>query len=105
MDVVEVAKEGKKAIDESKKKNFEDTVNKIIGEKVSGEMAQGLVKKMLNVEEGASEEVIAGEIDKILADEFIQKVLSDHYIDKGTGVGSTSQTKTSSGLVTKRAQI
>ena len=106
MDVVEVAKEGKKAIDESKKKNFEDTVNKIIGEKVSGEMAQGLVKKMLNVEEGASEEVIAGEIDKILADEFIQKVLSDHYIDKGTGVGSTSQTQnTTGGLTTKRAQI
>mgnify|MGYP001167459090 CR=1 FL=1 len=106
MNVVEVAKEGKRAIDESRKKNFEDTISKVIEEKVSGEMAQGLVRKMLNVEEGASEEVIAGEIDKILADDFMQKVLSNNYIDKGTGVGSTSQTQnTTGGLTTKRAQI
>lgn len=105
MDIVEVAKEGREAIDESKKEGFEKLVNDTIAEKVSGEMAQGLVKKMLQVEDGATKEVIAGEIDKILADDFMKKVLSDKHIDNGTGIGSTSQTQTSSGLVTRRAQI
>lgn len=104
MDIVEIAKEGRKAIDESKKEGFEKVLNKAIEEKVSGEMAQGLVRKMLQVEEGATEEVIAGEIDKILADDFMKKVLSDKHIDSGTGIGSTS-TQTSTGLVTRRAQI
>ena len=105
MDVVEIAKEGRKAIDESKKEGFAKTINKVVEEKVSGEMAQGLVKKMLNVEEGATEEVIAGEIDKILADDFMKKILSDNHIDLGTGTGSTSTSNTSSGLRTKKAQI
>lgn len=105
MDVVEIAKEGRKAIEESKKEDFEKTINKVVEEKVSGEMAQGLVKKMLNVEDGTTEEVIAGEIDKILADDFMKKVLSDNHIDPGAATGSTSTNTSSSGLVTKRAQI
>ena len=105
MDIVEVAKEGKKAIEDSKKDNFEKVLNKTIEDKVSGEMAQGLVKKMLNVEEGATEEVIAGEIDKILADDFMQKVLSENYIDQGTGLGSGAKNNSSTGLTTRRAQI
>lgn len=104
MDIVEVAKEGKKAIDESKKDGFEKVLTKVINEKVTGEMAQGLVKKMLQVNDGATEEVIAGEIDKILADDFMKKVLSSNHIDNGTGVGSTS-TQTTTGLVTRRASI
>lgn len=104
MDIVEVAKEGRKAIDDSRKEGFEKLIDKSIKEKVTGEMAQGLVRKMLNVQEGAAEEVIAGEIDKILADDFMKKVLSDKHIDNGTGIGSTS-TQTSTGLVTKKAQI
>ncbi len=39
---------------------------------MSGEIAQTLVKKMLNVEEGSSEEVITGEIENILNDEFVK---------------------------------
>lgn len=105
MDIVEVAKEGKKAIEDSKKDNFEKVLNKTIEDKVSGEMAQGLVKKMLNVEEGATEEVIVGEIDKILADDFMQKVLSENYIDQGTGLGSSAKNNSSTGLTTRRAQI
>lgn len=104
MDVVEIAKEGKKAMDESKKDGFDKVLNKVIGEKVTGEMAQGLVKKMLQVSDGATEEVIAGEIDKILADDFMKQVLSNNHIDNGTGVGSTS-TQTTTGLVRRKAQI
>ncbi len=105
MDIVEVAKEGKKAIDESKKSGFEETLNKVIGEKVAGEMAQGLVKKMLNVGEGATEEVIAGEIDKILADDFMKQVLSQNHIDTGTGIGSGQSSTSSTNVVSRRAQI
>lgn len=104
MDIVEVAKEGKKAMDDSRKEGFEKTLNKVIEEKVSGEMAQGLVRKMLQVEEGAKEETIAGEIDKILADDFMKKVLSENYIDQGTGSGTNTNTETT-GLTTRRAQI
>lgn len=103
MDVVEIAKEGKKAIDESKKSGFEETLNKVIEEKVSGEMAQGLVKKMLTIEDNATEEVIAGEIDKILADDFMKKVLSQGHIDTGAGIG-TGQVQ-GSGLKVRRTQI
>lgn len=107
MDIVEVAKAGRAAIDESSKAGFKETLDKVIGDKVSGEMAQGLVRKMLDVEEGATEEVIAGEIDKILADDLMKKVLSQSHIDNGAGTGSsfgTGQTESSS-LRTKRAQI
>lgn len=103
MDVVEVAKEGKKAIDESTKEDFSKTIDKVVSEKVTGEMAQGLVKKMLKVEEGTTEEVIAGEIDKILADDLMKKVLSDKHIDLGAGIGSSKTTNGS--LRTKKAHI
>lgn len=105
MDVVEVAKAGKKAIDESTKESLTNTIDKVVGEKVTGEMAQGLVKKMLKVDEGATEEVIAGEIDKILADDLMKKVLSDTHVDQGTGIGSSSSSTTSGSLRTKRAHI
>ena len=104
MDIIEVAKEGKKAMDDSRKEGFEKILNKAIEEKVSGEIAQGLVKKMLQVEEGATEEKIAGEIDKILADDFMKKVLSDNHLDQGTGLGTGAENNTS-GLTTRRAQI
>lgn len=102
MDIIEVAKEGRKAIDESTKEDFSKLIDKAIGEKVTGEMAQGLVKKMLKVEDGVTEEVIAGEIDKILADDLMKNILSNAHIDKGTGTG-TGQSVT--GLKTKRVQI
>ncbi|ABR48728.1 hypothetical protein Amet_2576 [Alkaliphilus metalliredigens QYMF] len=103
MDVIEVAKNSKKALEESSQKDFTKTIDKVVEKKVTGEMAQGLVKKMLKVEDGATEEVIAGEIDKILADDLMKKVLSDKHIDQGPGIGSAAST--TSGLKSKRAQI
>lgn len=105
MDIVEIATAGKKAIDESNKKDFEEVLNKAIESKVTGEMAQGLVKKMLNVENGATEEIISGEIDRILSDDFMKKVLSESHIEGGTGIGSTAGGEKTGSLRTKKAQI
>jgi hypothetical protein len=105
MDVVEAAKESKKALEESTKDNLSKTIDKVVQEKVTGEMAQGLVKKMLKVDEGATEEIIAGEVDKILADDLMKKILSDTHVDQGAGVGITSSKTTSGNLRFKKAHI
>lgn len=103
MDVIEVAKNSKKALEESSQKDFVQTVDKIVKEKVAGEMAQDLVKKMLKVESGATEEIIAGEINAILEDEVVKKLLSEKHLDKGTGVGYTGNSTGS--LVVRKTQI
>jgi hypothetical protein len=105
MDVVEAAKASKKALEESTKDNLSKTIDKVVQEKVTGEMAQGLVKKMLKVDEGATEEIIAGEIDKILADDLMKKILSDTHVDQGAGVGITASKTTSGNLRLKKAHI
>ena len=66
-------------------------VDGIIKGKVSGEMAQALVKKMLHVQPGATEEEITGEIDKVLADETIKAVLAQAHVDTVPPVASGEQ--------------
>jgi len=83
MDVVKVAQDAKKILDESIKAAKEKLIEETIKEKVAGEMAQALVKKMLHLPEGElTKEVIAGEIDKLLADEVVKNTISKFHIDK-----------------------
>jgi len=56
-------------------------VDEAISEKVKGEMAQDLVKRILIVPVGATKEQVAGEIDKLLADDKIKAALSKLYTD------------------------
>lgn len=104
MDVVEVAKKAHEAIETASKVEFTKTIDEVLKEKVTGEMAQNLVKKMLNVEEGATKETISGEIDSILKDDFIKNLISSEHIDIAPGVGNVSNT-TSSSLKVKKARI
>ncbi len=56
-------------------------IDGLIKSKVSGEMAQALVKKMLHVQQGATDAEVTGEIDKVLADETVKAVLAQAHID------------------------
>lgn len=65
---------------QSNSKNKEKIIDKVISEKVSGEMAQNVVKKMLHTD-STDEATIAGEIDSILADKSVQALLANTKID------------------------
>ncbi|VHX60438.1 hypothetical protein [Clostridioides difficile] len=104
MDTIEVAKKASKALDNEKKEAWNSIVNKVIKDKVSGEIAQTLVKKMLNVEEGSSEEVITGEIENILNDEFVKNTMSNMYKDNPTTTGLSNSSNNGS-LITKKNRI
>ncbi|MCC0677811.1 MULTISPECIES: hypothetical protein [unclassified Clostridioides] len=104
MDTIEVAKKASKALENEKKEAWNSIVNKVIGDKVSGEIAQTLVKKMLNVEEGSSEEVITGEIENILNDEFVKNTMSNMYKDNPATTGLLNSSNNGS-LTTKKNRI
>jgi len=104
MDVVKVAEEAAQAVKEAKKTAFEAMVNEVVSQKVTGEMAQALVKRMLNLPETATKEQVAGEIDKILADPTVKEAIGRFYIDKPPVVGNTNQQQPI-GLRVKRQAI
>ncbi|NRT76309.1 hypothetical protein [Clostridium beijerinckii] len=106
MDIVEVAKKAGEAIENSRKNDFDKTIDEVINEKVVGEIAQGLVKKMLKVKEGATKEIIAGEIDTILADDFVKNLISGNHVDIPAGIATPRDgDNTKSTLKVKRASI
>ena len=107
MDVVQVAQDAKKTLDESIKAAREKLIEETIKEKVAGEMAQALVKKMLQLPEGElTKEVITGEIDKLLADEVVKNTISKFHIDKPPFINNTGDNGgTSSALRVKRQVI
>jgi hypothetical protein len=90
IDIIKVAEEAKKALDEKTKAERERLIDEVIKEKVAGEMAQGLIKKMLRVPDNATKEQIAGEIDVLLKDEALKDAFSKLYIDKPAGIGTGS---------------
>lgn len=87
MDVLDVAKKAKDAMDSQAKREHTKLITDTVAEKVAGEMAQGLVMRMLNVPEDATKEQIAGEIDKLLADEMVKAAIGKFYVDKPPVVG------------------
>ncbi|RXM79586.1 hypothetical protein [Clostridium tetani] len=105
MNIVEVAKKAHEAIETANKAEFNKTIDEVVKEKVSGEMAQNLVKKIINVEEGATKKVISGEIDSILKDDFIKNLISNEHTDIAPGVGNINKTTTGSGVKVKKARI
>jgi len=94
MDVVKVATDAKKALDEKAKADREKVIDDVLKEKVAGEMAQALVKKMLVVPENATKEQIAGEIDKLLEDETVKAAVGKFYVDKPPIIGGSKETTT-----------
>jgi hypothetical protein len=103
MDVVKVATDAKTALDEKVKAGREKLIDEVLKEKVAGEMAQALVKKMLNVSENATKEQIAGEIDKLLEDDTIKAAISKFHVDKPPIIGNSDKETTT--LRVKRQAI
>ncbi len=89
MDVLDVAKKAKEAIETQAKAEHTKLVSDAVAEKVSGEMAQGLIIKMLDVPEGATKEQVAGEIDKLLEDETVKAAIGKLHIDKPPVIGGS----------------
>lgn len=94
MDVIAVASEAKKALDEKTRVAHEQLIDEVLKEKVAGEIAQALVKKMLHVPEDANKEQIAGEIDKLLADETVKSAIGKFYVDKSLIIGGSNKETT-----------
>jgi hypothetical protein len=108
MDIVDVAKKAHKAVINAVKAGFQKVVDDVVKEKVTGEMAQNLVKKMLKVEDGAAKEVISGEIDNILKDEFVKNLISEEHLDMPTGTevpGSSKSGNAGSGVSVRKSRI
>lgn len=108
MDIVDVAKKAHEAVVNAEKAGFQKVVDDVVKEKVTGEMAQNLVKKMLKVEDGAAKEVISGEIDNILKDEFVKNLISQEHLDIPTGTsipGSPAGGNAGSGVSVRKSRI
>lgn len=70
---------GKQALEMQKKLAKETLVNSVVQEKVEGEMAQTLVKRMLQANDDVSKDVLEGEIDKLLLDPIIAQAINLAY--------------------------
>ncbi len=108
MDIVDAAKKAHEAVENAEKAGFQKVVDDVVKEKVTGEMAQNLVKKMLKVEDGATKEVISGEIDNILKDEFVKNLISQEHLDMPTGTevpGTPAGGNAGSGVSVRKSRI
>ena len=103
MDMLQVAAEARKALDEKAAAEREKLIDEVLKEKVAGEMAQALVKKMLRLPEAATKEQIAGEIDKLLKDETIKGAISKFYVDKPPIIGGGNNKETTTLRVKRQA--
>ena len=85
---------------QAKENNLKALIDKSVRAKVSGEMAQSLIKKLLHVSDGATEEQICGEIDSVLADDTIKAILAQAHIDNVPPTSNPNE-DAGSGLFTK----
>ena len=99
----EMIEKALKILEEQSKTKQVETIDTLIKEKVKGEMAQGLVKKMLKVSDDADKDVISGEIDSVLNDELVKTLISNQHLDTGTGTGGPGSN--SGSLKVKKTRI
>ena len=100
-ELMNAVKDAAKLADAAKAKTADELIDKTIKEKVSGEMAQGLVKKMLRLPENPTAEQISGEIDSVLADNTVKAVLAQAHIDTVPPAGGTEGNDNNGGFFTK----
>lgn len=101
----EVVGEMKKSVEEAKKQAREKLIDDTIKEKVVGEQAQALIKDMLHVEGDITKEQLAGEIDGLLAKDYVKALIGKQHIDQPAGVGGTGKATGSTGLTAKKSAI
>ncbi|MCD9025757.1 transcriptional regulator [Cohnella silvisoli] len=64
-----------------------DLLNEVVKAKVTGEMAQDLVLRMIHPAEGATKELIAGEVDALLGTASVKEMISKLHTDLPPNVG------------------
>lgn len=102
MDLVARAKEAFEALEEKKKSGHTELIDQVVKEKVTGEIAQSLVKKMLVIPEDATKEQITGEIDKVLNDPALKDALSKLHIDRPAYTGAGQKASDTDGMLVSR---
>jgi len=110
MDVLVLAKEAQEALDEKRKATHSKVVDEAIGEKVNGEMAKDLIKKILSVSvpANATKEQVIGEIEKLLGDAKFKETISKLHTDKYPYVYGTKKSEAdgqNNMIYTKRVSI
>lgn len=90
-DLLAKAEEAAKALANAQQSSLEKEVQDVVREKVSGEMAQELVLKMVSPKSGQTKDTIAGEIDGLLADDSIKAMISRLHTDMPTFVGGSAK--------------
>lgn len=80
-DLINAIKDAAELATQSKAKAHDALIDNAVKAKVSGEMAQTLVRKMLHVGADATEGQINGEIDNILADKSVQAIIAQAHVD------------------------
>ena len=83
----EVVGEMKKSVEEAEKAAREKLVEDTIKEKVVGEQAQALIKDMIHVEGEVTKEQLVGEIDGLLAKDYVKALIGKQHIDRPAGLG------------------
>jgi len=83
----EVAGEMKASVEEAKKQTREKLIDDTIKEKVVGEQAQALIKDMLHVDGEVTKEQLVGEIDSLLAKDYVKALIGKQHIDRPAGLG------------------
>lgn len=105
MDVLAVAKSAAEALTEKARAEHEKLLDETVKAKVSGEIAQDLVRKMLKVAETATKEQIVGEIDKLLGDEKVKGLFSKLHLDVPVPVATATAEPADGYLKTRQVSI
>lgn len=80
-----------KALKDSQQTALDQEVKDAVREKVSGEMAQILIARMITPKQGQTKETIVGEIDGLLADDSIKVMISQMQVGTPSFIGGSAK--------------
>ncbi|MNW34024.1 hypothetical protein D3C74_109910 [compost metagenome] len=80
-----------KALKDSQQAALGQEVKDAVREKVSGEMAQTLIAKMITPKQGQTKETIVGEIDGLLADDSIKAMVNQMQVGTPSFIGGSAK--------------
>lgn len=92
-ELLAAAEKAAKAVATSEQERLNQEVKEVVREKVAGEMAQKLILKMVAPKEGQTKEIIAGEIDGLLADEAVKAMISRLGVNAPSFIGFGKDTR------------
>lgn len=116
MDVVEVAENAAKALDEVNKMKFKKIVGEMMQEKITSEQVRKDIMdpktalgKMWQYHSKSfatdmTKEQLAGEMDKFLNDDVVKNMISDYHVDNPASLGKQNK-NTINGIIVKKVSL